>query len=82
MCGAKGFTRNATTEHLSRHGDMHTYGETWRFYGLASVSTETAVFLWAAAKWTSCRSGVEGPADTVLRERRRRSCRYGLAGAV
>ena len=33
----KGFTGNAATEHLSRLGDLHTYGE--------SVSTKMVIFV-------------------------------------
>ena len=43
----KGFTGNAATEHLRRRGD---YGETQRFYGLASVGTKMAAFSWTVAK--------------------------------
>ena len=58
----KGFTRNAATDHLSRHGD---YSETQRFYSLASVGTKMTAFSWTVAK------------IDVLQVRRRRSCRYG-----
>ena len=58
----KGFTGNAATEYLSRHGD---YSEMQRFYGLASVGTKMAAFLWMVAK------------IDVLQVWRRKSCRYG-----
>ena len=61
----KGFTGNTATEHLSRHGNLHTLIETLRFYGLATVSTKMAAFLWTVAK------------IDVLQVWRRRFCRYG-----
>ena len=60
--GFKGFTGNATKDHLSRRGD---YSKTQRFYDLASASTKMAVFSWTVAKLD------------MLQVWRRRSCRYG-----
>ena len=60
----KGFNGNAATEYLNRCGGLHTYGDTWSIYGLASVTTKMAAFLWTGAK------------IDVLQQWHRRSCRY------
>ena len=61
----KGFTGNATIEHLSRCGDLHTLPAKRRDFTAWQVSTKMAAFLWMVAQLD------------VLQVRHRKSCRYG-----